>query len=165
MLGDGGADRSSRYLADTKLDRPKPKTLLRQPIRRTARTSSPASSCGGGTASPTVRVPGGDGCSRSRRERRRKLASGRAVLVSVRPDRASAASKPARGDSIAGVVKAVMPLGPHVVFTRSNATSWGTSLKVSEPPRAGQRRCGAPARETRAKWRHRAAGVPRLPQP
>jgi putative spermidine/putrescine transport system ATP-binding protein len=59
-----------------------------------------------------------------------QLVSGAPVLVSVRPEQLRLESTPGDG-RIAGVVKAVMPLGPHVVYEVE--TSGGTSLKVSEP--------------------------------
>ena len=59
-----------------------------------------------------------------------QLVSGAQVLVSVRPEQLRLESAPGDG-RIAGVVKAVMPLGPHVVYEVE--TSGGTSLKVSEP--------------------------------
>jgi putative spermidine/putrescine transport system ATP-binding protein len=59
-----------------------------------------------------------------------QLVSGAPVLVSVRPEQLRLESAPGDG-RIAGVVKAVMPLGPHVVYEVE--TSGGASLKVSEP--------------------------------
>ena len=59
-----------------------------------------------------------------------QLVSGTQVLVSVRPEQLRLESAPGDG-RIAGVVKAVMPLGPHVVYEVE--TAGGTSLKVSEP--------------------------------
>ena len=50
--------------------------------------------------------------------------------MSVRPEQLRLESAPGDG-RIAGVVKAVMPLGPHVVYEVE--TSGGASLKVSEP--------------------------------
>src|SRR2546427_1171690 len=58
------------------------------------------------------------------------LLSGAQVLVSVRPEQLRLESAPGDG-RIAGVVKAVMPLGPHVVYEVE--TAGGASLKVSEP--------------------------------
>jgi putative spermidine/putrescine transport system ATP-binding protein len=75
----------------------------------------------------TVRVTGG---AVLKARETPQLASGAPVLVSVRPEQLRLES--ASGDGrIAGVVKAVMPLGPHVVYEVE--TSGGTSLKVSEP--------------------------------
>jgi hypothetical protein len=51
-------------------------------------------------------------------------------LVSVRPEQLRLESAPGDG-RIAGVVKTVLPLGPHVVYDVEIAG--GTSLKVSEP--------------------------------
>src|SRR5262249_534563 len=59
-----------------------------------------------------------------------QLLSGAPVLVSVRPEQLRLESAPGDG-RIAGVVKAVMPLGPHVVYEVE--TAGGASLKVSEP--------------------------------
>src|SRR5215468_11993507 len=59
-----------------------------------------------------------------------QLVSGAPVLVSVRPEQLRLESAPGAG-RIAGVVKAVMPLGPHVVYEVE--TAGGASLKVSEP--------------------------------
>jgi len=59
-----------------------------------------------------------------------QLVTGAPVLVSVRPEQLRLESAPGDG-RIAGVVKAVMPLGPHVVYEVE--TSGGASLKVSEP--------------------------------
>jgi putative spermidine/putrescine transport system ATP-binding protein len=59
-----------------------------------------------------------------------QLAAGAPVLVSVRPEQLRLDAAPGEG-RIAGVVKAVMPLGPHVVYEVE--TQSGTSLKVSEP--------------------------------
>jgi putative spermidine/putrescine transport system ATP-binding protein len=59
-----------------------------------------------------------------------QLVSGTQVLVSVRPEQLRLESAPGDG-RIAGVVKAVMPLGPHVVYEVE--TAGGASLKVSEP--------------------------------
>jgi putative spermidine/putrescine transport system ATP-binding protein len=75
----------------------------------------------------TVRVTGG-GMLRARETP--PLLSGAQVLVSVRPEQLRLESAPGDG-RIAGVVKAVMPLGPHVVYEVE--TSGGASLKVSEP--------------------------------
>jgi putative spermidine/putrescine transport system ATP-binding protein len=61
------------------------------------------------------------------------LVTGTKVFVSVRPEQLRL--EPAAGDGrIAGVVKTVMPLGPHVVYEVEIAG--GTSLKVSEPREA-----------------------------
>ena len=59
-----------------------------------------------------------------------QLTAGAPVLVSVRPEQLRLDAAPGEG-RIAGVVKAVMPLGPHVVYEVE--TQSGTSLKVSEP--------------------------------
>jgi putative spermidine/putrescine transport system ATP-binding protein len=59
-----------------------------------------------------------------------QLVGGAQVLVSVRPEQLRLESAPGDG-RIAGVVKAVMPLGPHVVYEVE--TAGGASLKVSEP--------------------------------
>jgi putative spermidine/putrescine transport system ATP-binding protein len=59
-----------------------------------------------------------------------QLTAGAPVLVSVRPEQLRLDAMPGEG-RIAGVVKAVMPLGPHVVYEIE--TQNGTSLKVSEP--------------------------------
>jgi len=59
-----------------------------------------------------------------------QLVSGAQVLVSVRPEQLRLEAAAGEG-RIAGVVKAVMPLGPHVVYEVE--TRGGASLKVSEP--------------------------------
>jgi putative spermidine/putrescine transport system ATP-binding protein len=59
-----------------------------------------------------------------------QLVAGAPVLVSVRPEQLRLDAVPGEG-RIPGVVKAVMPLGPHVVYEVE--TQSGTSLKVSEP--------------------------------
>jgi putative spermidine/putrescine transport system ATP-binding protein len=59
-----------------------------------------------------------------------QLVKGAQVLVSVRPEQLRLEAGPGDG-RIAGVVKAVMPLGPHVVYEVE--TAGGASLKVSEP--------------------------------
>src|SRR5262249_54372029 len=59
-----------------------------------------------------------------------QLVSGAPVLVSVRPEQLRLESAPG-GGRLPGVVKAVMPLGPHVVYEVE--TAGGASLKVSEP--------------------------------
>ena len=59
-----------------------------------------------------------------------QLTAGAPVLVSVRPEQLQLDTVPGEG-RIAGVVKAVMPLGPHVVYEVE--TQSGASLKVSEP--------------------------------
>ena len=74
-----------------------------------------------------VRVPGG---AVLEVEETPQLATGAAVLVSVRPEQLRLEAAPGEG-RIAGVVKAVMPLGPHVVYEVE--TQSGTSFKVSEP--------------------------------
>jgi putative spermidine/putrescine transport system ATP-binding protein len=56
--------------------------------------------------------------------------AGSRVVVSIRPEQLRLEPLPGEG-RIAGVVKAVMPLGPHVVYEVETAA--GTSLKVSEP--------------------------------
>jgi len=58
------------------------------------------------------------------------LVKGAQVLVSVRPEQLRLESVPGDG-RISAVVKAVMPLGPHVVYEVE--TAGGASLKVSEP--------------------------------
>src|SRR5260370_2180487 len=75
----------------------------------------------------TVRVTGG---AVLKARETPQLVSGAPVLVSVRPEQLRLESSPGDG-RIAGVVKAVMPLGPHVVYEVE--TSGGASLKVSEP--------------------------------
>jgi putative spermidine/putrescine transport system ATP-binding protein len=74
-----------------------------------------------------VRVPGG---AVLKVEETAQLAAGASVLVSVRPEQLRLEAAPGEG-RIAGVVKAVMPLGPHVVYEVE--TQSGTSFKVSEP--------------------------------
>jgi putative spermidine/putrescine transport system ATP-binding protein len=74
-----------------------------------------------------VRVPGG---AVLKVEETAELAAGAPVLVSVRPEQLRLEAAPGEG-RIAGVVKAVMPLGPHVVYEVE--TQSGTSFKVSEP--------------------------------
>jgi putative spermidine/putrescine transport system ATP-binding protein len=59
-----------------------------------------------------------------------KFQPGTRVIVSIRPEQFRIQSSPIDG-SISGTIKAVMPLGPHVVF--DIALSDGPSLKVSEP--------------------------------
>jgi putative spermidine/putrescine transport system ATP-binding protein len=78
----------------------------------------------------TVRVPGGAMLTAKETP---QLAAGAPVLVSVRPEQLRLEAAPGEG-RIAGVVKAVMPLGPHVVYEVE--TQGGTSLKVSEPREA-----------------------------
>jgi len=73
----------------------------------------------------TVRVPGGAMLT----AKTLQLVAGAQVLVSVRPEQLRLEAAPGEG-RIAGVVKAVMPLGPHVVYEVE--TQGGTSLKVSE---------------------------------
>ena len=75
----------------------------------------------------TVRVTGG---AVLKARETPQLVSGAQVLVSVRPEQLRLESAPGDG-RIAGVVKAVMPLGPHVVYEVE--TAGGASLKVSEP--------------------------------
>ena len=75
----------------------------------------------------TVRVTGG---AVLKARETPQLLSGAQVLVSVRPEQLRLESAPGDG-RIAGVVKAVMPLGPHVVYEVE--TAGGASLKVSEP--------------------------------
>jgi putative spermidine/putrescine transport system ATP-binding protein len=75
----------------------------------------------------TVRVTGGAVLKATETP---QLLSGAPVLVSVRPEQLRLESAPGDG-RIAGVVKAVMPLGPHVVYEVE--TAGGASLKVSEP--------------------------------
>src|SRR5438876_5194030 len=75
----------------------------------------------------TVRVTGG---AVLKARETPQLVSGAPVLVSVRPEQLRLESAPGDG-RIAGVVKAVMPLGPHVVYEVE--TAGGASLKVSEP--------------------------------
>ena len=74
----------------------------------------------------TVRVPGG---AMLTAKETLQLVAGAQVLVSVRPEQLRLEAAPSEG-RIAGVVKAVMPLGPHVVYEVE--TQGGTSLKVSE---------------------------------
>jgi putative spermidine/putrescine transport system ATP-binding protein len=59
--------------------------------------------------------------------------SGTRVIVSIRPEQLRIYSSPTDG-SIGGTIKAVMPLGPHVVY--DIALPGGPSLKVSEPREA-----------------------------
>jgi putative spermidine/putrescine transport system ATP-binding protein len=56
--------------------------------------------------------------------------TGTKVVLSVRPEQLRLETAPGAG-RIAGVVKTVLPLGPHVVYDVEIAG--GTSLKVSEP--------------------------------
>jgi putative spermidine/putrescine transport system ATP-binding protein len=74
----------------------------------------------------TVRVPGG---AMLTAKETLQLVAGAQVLVSVRPEQLRLEAAPGEG-RIAGVVKAVMSLGPHVVYEVE--TQGGTSLKVSE---------------------------------
>src|SRR5438445_2280644 len=55
---------------------------------------------------------------------------GTSVIVSIRPEQLQIHSQPVEG-AIEGTIKAVMPLGPHVVY--DIALPEGRSLKVSEP--------------------------------
>ncbi len=72
--------------------------------------------------------------------------------MSCRCGPSSCGSSAADGDGhIAGMVKAVMPLGPHVVYEVEIAG--GTSLKVSEPREA------APHARSRATTHHVAVSV------
>jgi putative spermidine/putrescine transport system ATP-binding protein len=57
------------------------------------------------------------------------IASGSKVAVSIRPEHLRIEPKSARG--VAGTVKAVMPLGPHVIYEIE--IDLGVALKVSEP--------------------------------
>jgi putative spermidine/putrescine transport system ATP-binding protein len=59
-----------------------------------------------------------------------KMEPGIKVVVSVRPEQLRMHLSPVDG-SISGTIKAVMPLGPHVVY--DIAVADGFSLKVSEP--------------------------------
>src|SRR5262249_60919368 len=59
-----------------------------------------------------------------------QFVSGAPVLVSVRPEQLRLESAPGDG-RIAGVVKAVMPPGPHVVY--EGGTAGGPPLKASAP--------------------------------
>ena len=93
-------------------------------------------SANGGIAS--IRVPGG---AVLRAKPTPHLLSGAPVLVSVRPEQLRLEAAAGEG-RIPGVVKAVMPLGPHVVYEVE--TQDGASLKVSEPraPATPLRRAG-----------------------
>jgi putative spermidine/putrescine transport system ATP-binding protein len=77
-----------------------------------------------------VRVPGGAMLTVKETP---QLRAGAPVLVSVRPEQLRLEAAPGEG-RIAGVVKAVMPLGPHVVYEVE--TQGGSSFKVSEPREA-----------------------------
>ena len=59
-----------------------------------------------------------------------KFQAGVEVIVSIRPEQLRIYPSPAAG-SIGGSIKAVMPLGPHVVY--DVAVPDGPSLKVNEP--------------------------------
>jgi putative spermidine/putrescine transport system ATP-binding protein len=59
-----------------------------------------------------------------------KFQPGTRVIVSIRPEQLRISSSPMEG-SIDGTIKAVMPLGPHVVY--DIALPDGPSLKVNEP--------------------------------
>ena len=59
-----------------------------------------------------------------------KFQPGTSVIVSIRPEQLKIHSQPVDG-GIEGIIKAVMPLGPHVVY--DVALPEGRSLKVSEP--------------------------------
>src|SRR5262249_57083534 len=74
-----------------------------------------------------VRVPGG---AVLRAKPTPQVATGAPVFVSVRPEQLRLEAAAGEG-RIAGVVKAVMPLGPHVVYEVE--TRGGASLKISEP--------------------------------
>ena len=83
-----------------------------------------------GHGAAAVRVPGGAVLKVSDAS---GFITGAKVVVAVRPEQLRLAG--AAGDGhIAGVVKTVMPLGPHVVYEVEIAG--GTSLKVSEPREA-----------------------------
>jgi putative spermidine/putrescine transport system ATP-binding protein len=58
------------------------------------------------------------------------LRSGAKVTVSIRPEQIRIHSQQTEG-AVEGVVKAVLPLGPHVVY--DVALPNGPSLRVSEP--------------------------------
>jgi putative spermidine/putrescine transport system ATP-binding protein len=62
-----------------------------------------------------------------------KFQTGSKVIVSIRPEQLGIVSSPSDG-AIEGTIKAVMPLGPHVVY--DVALAEGPSLKVSEPRQA-----------------------------
>jgi putative spermidine/putrescine transport system ATP-binding protein len=59
-----------------------------------------------------------------------KFQPGTKVIVSIRPEQLTIHSSPV-DSSIRGTIKAVMPLGPHVVYDIALAD--GLSLKVNEP--------------------------------
>ena len=59
-----------------------------------------------------------------------KFPPGASVIVAIRPEQLRIHSQ-AVGSSFEGIIKAVMPLGPHVVY--DIALPDGPSLKVSEP--------------------------------
>jgi putative spermidine/putrescine transport system ATP-binding protein len=75
----------------------------------------------------SVRLAGGSAMSVSRDA---KFHPGAKVIVSIRPEHLRIQSSPVEA-SIGGTIKAVMPLGPHVVY--DIALPEGVSLKVNEP--------------------------------
>ena len=83
-----------------------------------------------GHGGAAVRVPGGAVLKVSGTP---SFITGAKVVVAVRPEQLRRERAPGDGH-IAGVVKTVMPLGPHVVYEVE--IEGGTSLKVSEPREA-----------------------------
>jgi putative spermidine/putrescine transport system ATP-binding protein len=81
----------------------------------------------GGTGDSMVRIAGGPAISVSPDTR---FQPGSKVVVSVRPEQLRMQPSSAAG-TMGGTIKAVMPLGAHVVY--DVALSDGPSLKVSEP--------------------------------
>jgi putative spermidine/putrescine transport system ATP-binding protein len=81
----------------------------------------------GGTGDSMVRIAGGTAISVSPDTR---FQPGSKVVVSVRPEQLRMQPSSAAG-TMGGTIKAVMPLGAHVVY--DVALSDGPSLKVSEP--------------------------------
>jgi putative spermidine/putrescine transport system ATP-binding protein len=84
----------------------------------------------GGADEALVRLVGGSAISVSPRV---KFHPGSKVIVSIRPEQLRMQSSSVEG-GMSGTIKAVMPLGAHVVY--DVALSEGPSLKVSEPREA-----------------------------
>ncbi len=107
----------------------RPQTLFVNQFVGTANVV-PGEFVNGDHGAAAVRVPGGAVLEVKAAP---SFVTGTPVFVSVRPEQLRL--EPAAGDGrIAGVVKTVMPLGPHVVYEVEIAG--GTSLKVSEPREA-----------------------------
>jgi putative spermidine/putrescine transport system ATP-binding protein len=81
----------------------------------------------GATGESIVRIAGGSTIAVSPRT---KFHTGSKVVLSIRPEQLRMQSSPTEA-SIGGTIKAVLPLGAHVVYDVALAD--GASMKVSEP--------------------------------